>query len=106
VLVEFDPKQVSFDQLLQVFWRSHDPTQGNRQGPDVGDQYRSAVFTFDDAQVKTARASMAVAQKEYDTPITTEISPMRTFWIAEDYHQQYDEKNGGSACGIGLPKGI
>jgi peptide-methionine (S)-S-oxide reductase len=106
VLVEFDPKIVSYEQLLEVFWRSHDPTQGNRQGPDVGDQYRSAVWTFDDAQTKIARASMASAQKELSSPITTEIAPMRAFWIAEDYHQQYDEKNGGSACGIGLPKGI
>jgi peptide-methionine (S)-S-oxide reductase len=106
VLVEFDPKRVSYEQLLEVFWRSHDPTQGNRQGPDVGDQYRSAIWTFGDGQAKVARASMASAQKELSSPITTEIAPMPAFWIAEDYHQQYDEKNGGSSCGTGFGQGI
>src|SRR5207247_11220589 len=81
VLVEFDPKLVSFEQLLEVFWRSHDPTQGDRQGPDVGDQYRSAIWTFDDAQTTIARASMASVQKEIDRPVTTEIQRMGTCWI-------------------------
>ena len=98
VLVEFDPKKVSYQQLLQVFWDSHDPTTQNRQGPDVGDQYRSAIFTFSDAEAKMARESMAQEQKKLDRPVTTEIRPIGPFYLAEKYHQQYDEKTGRHSC--------
>jgi peptide-methionine (S)-S-oxide reductase len=98
VLVEFDPAQVSYDKLLQTFWNSHDPTTKNRQGPDVGDQYRSAIFTFSPEQAKTAQASLAAEQKNYDKPITTEVRPIGVFYKAEDYHQQYDEKTGRHSC--------
>lgn len=103
VLVEFDPKKVSYQQLLRVFWDSHDPTTKNRQGPDVGDQYRSAIFTFSDAEAKMARESMAQEQKRLDRPITTEVRPIGRFYKAEDYHQQYDEKTGRHSCP--LPRG-
>ena len=100
VEVEFDPAQVSYEQLLAFFWESHDPTSGNRQGPDVGDQYRSAIFTFSDAQQKAALASRDAEQKKLDAPITTEIKPAQPFWIAEDYHQQWDEKHGARSCPV------
>ena len=99
-LVEFDPKVVTYEQLLKFFWESHDPTSGNRQGPDHGTQYRSAIFTFDDAQQKAALASKSGAQKALADPITTEISPIGKFWIAEGYHQQWDEKHGARSCPI------
>jgi len=102
VLVEFDPNQVSYAALLDTFWRSHDPTQGNKQGPDVGDQYRSAIWTFDDAQNGAARLSMADEQLKLDRPITTEVRRIGAFWMAEDYHQQYDEKAGKPSCGTGF----
>ncbi|GAC1557924.1 MAG: hypothetical protein NVS3B10_17560 [Polyangiales bacterium] len=106
VLVEFDPQQVTYAQLLDVFWRSHDPTTKDRQGPDLGDQYRSAIFTFDAEQAKVARASMARVQPEFPRPITTEIAPVPAFWKAEEYHQQYDEKAGHESCAVpGLPTG-
>lgn len=98
VLVEFDPKVVSFERLLEVFWGSHDPTTLNRQGPDIGDQYRSAIFTVTPEQAKIAAASMAEAQKHFRRPITTAISPLPAFWKAEEYHQQYDEKTGKESC--------
>lgn len=98
VLVEFDPKIVSYEKLLETFWTSHDPTTKNRQGPDVGDQYRSAVYTFSPAQEAAARASMAEEQKHRAKPITTELGPIKAFWKAEDYHQQYDEKTGRESC--------
>ena len=100
VLVEFDPSKVTYEQLLAFFWESHDPTSGNRQGPDVGDQYRSAIFTFGDAQQKAALASRDAEQKKLDAPITTEIKPAQPFWIAEDYHQQWDEKHGARSCPV------
>lgn len=102
VLVEFDPKMVSYEKLLDRFWRSHDPTQGDKQGPDVGDQYRSAIWTFDEAQAAAARDSMKALQKTLDRPITTEIHAIGAFWKAEEYHQQYDEKAGHSSCGTGF----
>ena len=102
VLVEFDPAKVSYDALLRTFWDSHDPTTKNRQGPDVGDQYRSAVFTFSPEEDAAARASMAAEQKNLKSPITTQLEPMGLFWKAEDYHQQYDEKTGRHSCP--LPK--
>jgi methionine-S-sulfoxide reductase len=92
--VEFDPDVVTFDQLLEVFWAMHDPTQVNRQGPDVGDQYRSAILTTSDEQRMTAEASRDRAQARFDRPISTEIVPADTFWPAEDYHQRYYDKNG------------
>ena len=98
VLVEFDPAVVSYAKLLDVFFRSHDPTTKNRQGPDVGDQYRSAVFTFSDEQAAAARAAIAREQEHLKKNVTTEVSPIGAFWKAEDYHQQYDEKTGRESC--------
>jgi peptide-methionine (S)-S-oxide reductase len=92
--VEFDPSIVTYDQLLEVFWAMHDPTQVNRQGPDVGDQYRSAIFTHSEEQQRAAEASRGRAQARFDRPIATEITPASAFWPAEDYHQQYYDKNG------------
>ena len=104
VLVEFDPAQVSYAQLLDVFWRSHDPTTKDRQGPDVGDQYRSAIFTFSSEQVAQAKTSMEEAQKRFKKPITTLVTPIGPFYKAEAYHQQYDEKTGRESCP--LPGGM
>lgn len=98
VLVEFDPAKVSYDALLRVFFESHDPTQLNRQGPDRGDQYRSAVFTFSDEQDKAVRAYVARDQAHRDKPIVTQVAPIPAFWKAEEYHQQYDEKTGTHSC--------
>ena len=98
VLVEFDPTKVTYRELLDVFWRSHDPTTLNRQGPDVGDQYRSAIFTFSDEQARAAKRSMADEQAQLDKKITTEVLPAPTFYKAEAYHQQYDEKTGRHSC--------
>lgn len=98
VLVEFDPKLVTYAELLHVFWESHDPTTKDRQGPDIGSNYRSAIFTFSDAQATAARASEADEQKRHARPITTEIRPIGRFYKAEGYHQQYDEKNGVESC--------
>jgi peptide-methionine (S)-S-oxide reductase len=102
VEVEFAPAQVSYEQLLSVFWQSHDPTTPNRQGPDVGTQYRSAVFFHDAAQEASARGSKAVLEKMkiYKRPIVTEIVPASEFYRAEDYHQQYLEKRGAKSCHI------
>jgi peptide-methionine (S)-S-oxide reductase len=105
VLVVFDPEIVSYGDLLRVFWESHDPTQGMRQGNDIGSQYRSAIFAADDSQLQAAIASRklyesALARQGYG-PITTEILPLETFWYAEDYHQQYLAKNPGGYCGLG-----
>ena len=98
VEVEFDPAQVSYDELLDLFWRSHDPTQGNRQGPDVGSQYRSAVFFHSPEQEETAAASKARIQAQLPVRVTTEVVRAGEFYEAEDYHQQYFEKQGRSAC--------
>ncbi|HET7235801.1 MAG TPA: peptide-methionine (S)-S-oxide reductase MsrA [Actinomycetota bacterium] len=92
--VTFDPDVVSFDQLLEVFWAMHDPTQIDRQGPDVGDQYRSVIFAASDEQRAAAEASKARAQERFDRPIATQIEGDATFWPAEDYHQRYYGKNG------------
>ena len=101
VQVEFDPAKVSYDQLLDIFWANHDPTTPNRQGPDVGTQYRSAIFFHDAAQESAARASKERWQAKFSKPIVTEITPARDFWMAEDYHQQYLEKRGLAHCHIG-----
>jgi peptide-methionine (S)-S-oxide reductase len=105
VLVVFDPKVVTFDALLKVFWESHNPTQGMRQGNDVGTQYRSAIFASSDAQLAAARASrdayaQVLAQHGYGA-ITTEIRVAPEFYYAEGYHQQYLAKNPGGYCGLG-----
>jgi peptide-methionine (S)-S-oxide reductase len=92
--VDFDPDRVTFDQLLEVFWAMHDPTQVDRQGPDIGDQYRSVVFTQSAEQQAAAEASKERAQARFDRPIATEILPLQAFYPAEDYHQAYYEKNG------------
>lgn len=94
VQVEFDPEQVGFDELLEVFWASHDPTQRNRQGPDVGTQYRSAIFVHDEDQAERARASLARVQEGLRDPVATEITPVSVFYPAEAYHQRYLEKRG------------
>jgi peptide-methionine (S)-S-oxide reductase len=105
VLVVYDPKQVSYDDLLRVFWEGHDPTQGMRQGNDVGTQYRSAIYTTSQAQAEAARASReryqaALNERGLDQ-ITTEIADAGPFYYAEDYHQQYLAKNPGGYCGLG-----
>jgi peptide-methionine (S)-S-oxide reductase len=107
VLVEFDPTRVSYRQLLDVFFANHDPTTMNRQGPDVGDQYRSAVFTFSEAQAAAARATAAREESRLGRHVTTAIGPIGAFYEAEAYHQQYDEKTGTHACpiGVGAPQG-
>jgi len=105
VLVVFDPKKISYEQLLKVFWESHNPTQGMRQGNDVGTQYRSAIYTFSDAQAKAVEASKAAYQGALSAKgvgtITTEIAPAGPFYFAEDYHQQYLAKNPNGYCGLG-----
>lgn len=92
--VTFDDERVSFDQLLELFWALHDPTQVNRQGPDIGDQYRSAIFTHSPEQQAAAEASKERAQARFSKPIATQIVPLSTFYPGEDYHQAYYEKNG------------
>jgi peptide-methionine (S)-S-oxide reductase len=105
VLVVFDPGQVTFDQLLKVFWEGHDPTQGMRQGNDVGTQYRSGIYCIDDEQRQAAETSRDAFQGELKAAgygrITTEIVPAPEFYYAEDYHQQYLAKNPGGYCGLG-----
>ena len=98
--VEYDPFQVSYDELLKVFGDIHDPTQLNRQGPDVGAQYRSAIFFHTPEQEAAARASKERLQSSgrYNRPIVTEITPASEFWMAEEYHQQYLAKRGQKSC--------
>lgn len=100
VQVEYDPEAVSYEELLEVFWKNHDPTQVNRQGPDVGSQYRSAIFYSDEEQRRTAEAAKERAQGSYRSPIATEITPAGTFYRAEEYHQRYFEKKGISSCPV------
>ena len=105
VLVVFDPSHVSFDQLLKLFWESHDPTQGMRQGNDVGSQYRSAIYFTSDAQHAAIENSLTMYQQRLNAAgfgdITTEIKPLGEFFYAEPYHQQYLAKNPNGYCGIG-----
>ena len=105
VLVVFDPSRTSYDALLRLFWENHDPTQGMRQGNDVGTQYRSVIFTHSDAQANTAEASRRMFQDELTKAgygeIQTEIRPAGEFYFAEDYHQQYLAKNPFGYCGLG-----
>jgi len=102
VRVTFAPERVSFDDLLEVFWRAHDPTQVNRQGPDVGSQYRSAIFFHSSAQERAARASRdaLAASRKWGRPIATEITAAGPWWRAEEYHQRYFEKMGRVGCAI------
>ncbi len=99
-LIEFDTMLVSFETLLKQFFRMHDPTQLNRQGPDVGDQYRSAIFYFDDRQRLAAEAVKKELQTDFDKPIVTEITKASEFYPAEEYHQKFTEKTGQGACHI------
>jgi peptide-methionine (S)-S-oxide reductase len=103
VEVDYDPSKVSYEDLLKVFWENHDPTQLNRQGPDYGTQYRSAIFYHSPEQEQEARASKEALQKSgrFARPIVTQIVPATTFYEAEDYHQQYLEKRGLASCHIG-----
>jgi peptide-methionine (S)-S-oxide reductase len=105
VLVAFDPKTIPYERLLKTFWENHNPTQGMRQGNDVGTQYRSAIYTFDQAQREAADISKAMYQKALAAKglgtITTEIAPSGEFYFAEDYHQQYLAKNPAGYCGLG-----
>ena len=100
--ITFDPAKVSYAKLLDLFWRMHDPTQVNRQGPDTGTQYRSAIFYYSPEQKAAAEASKAALDKsgKYKKPIATQILPAGPFYRAEEYHQRYFEKNGGPACHI------
>jgi len=102
VEVDFDPSVVSYDRLLDVFWNAHDPTQVNRQGPDVGTQYRSVIFTHSPEQEKAAIASRDRLDQSgrFRRPIATQIEPAGTFWRAEDYHQQYIAKRGLGSCHV------
>ena len=105
VLVVFDPKRIAYEELLRTFWESHDPTQGMRQGNDVGTQYRSGIYVFDEAQRRAAEASKAaygraLAGRGYGA-VTTEIADAGPFYFAEDYHQQYLAKNPMGYCGLG-----
>jgi len=115
VRVVFDPERISYDELLKVFWEEHDPTQGMRQGSDVGTQYRSAIYTYTDDQKRAAEASRESYQRELSTAgfgeITTEIADAPEFYFAEDYHQQYLAKNPAGYCpnhatGVTLPDGF
>jgi peptide-methionine (S)-S-oxide reductase len=106
VLVVFDPTKVSYEQLLKVFWESHDPTQGMRQGNDRGTQYRSAIYTYSDAQLEVAKSSLLKYQNDlkqagHKADITTEVKPAGDFYYAEEDHQQYLAKNPMGYCGIG-----
>jgi len=106
VQVVYDPSKIRYEDLLRIFWESHDPTQGMRQGADVGTQYRSAIFAIDEAQLAAARVSKdayqrALAAAGHARQITTEIAPAPGFYYAEDYHQQYLAKNPDAYCGIG-----
>jgi peptide-methionine (S)-S-oxide reductase len=105
VLVVFDPHETSYEALLKIFWESHDPTQGMRQGNDVGTVYRSAIYTYGPEQLRAAEASRQAYQRVLSQggygPITTEIAPAGPFYYAEDYHQQYLAKNPGGYCGLG-----
>jgi len=102
VQVEFDPERVSYDDLLEVFWSSHDPTQVNRQGPDYGSQYRTEIFFHTPEQEVAATRSKAEAQTRFRKPIATGISPAPDFYPAEEYHQRYLEKKGLASCTVTL----
>ncbi|KEZ78787.1 peptide-methionine (S)-S-oxide reductase MsrA [Salinisphaera hydrothermalis] len=94
VQIRFDPERIAYTDLLDVFWQHHDPTTRDRQGWDIGRQYRSAIFTHDDTQLAEARASLDARQAELNKPVVTDIEPLEAFYRAEDYHQRYLEKTG------------
>ncbi len=98
VLVEFDPKKVSYERLLEIFWSIHDPMQVGGQGPDIGDSYRSAVWTYGDDELAAAKRSLAAQEKAEGATFTTTVKPAAPFWVAEGYHQQYAKKTGHDAC--------
>lgn len=102
VQVEFDPAKVSYERLLELFWANHNPTTLNRQGPDIGTQYRSVIFYHDNEQRQAAEASKKAvdASGKFKSPVVTTLEPAKTFWKAEDYHQQYLAKRGLSTCHI------
>jgi len=102
VLIEFDPTQIQFDALLDVFWNCHSPTEWHRQGPDIGSQYRSAIFYHDEQQRNSAEASKQLLESsgKFSQPIVTEITAATAFYKAEEYHQRYIEKNGGGHCNL------
>ncbi|HXW34426.1 MAG TPA: peptide-methionine (S)-S-oxide reductase MsrA [Acidimicrobiales bacterium] len=100
VLVTFDPKVISYEDLLEQFWRHHDPTTPNRQGPDVGTQYRSAIFFYSPEQKQIAENSAKRFQDRFRRPIVTDIVPASTFWPAEEYHQRYTERTGFGGCHV------
>lgn len=106
VSVDYDPEQISYEKLLDVFWDSHDPTTLNQQGPDIGTQYRSVVFFHNKQQERAARASKERLESSgrYANPIVTEIVPAATFYCAEEYHQRYLEKQGLATCSIPEPR--
>ncbi len=104
VEVTYDPEKIPYEQLLAVFWAEHDPTQLNRQGPDIGDQYRSAIFVHDAEQRAAAEASRDRVQERITKPVVTQIEDAPTFWPAEDYHQQYLEKRGLASCHVSLAR--
>jgi peptide-methionine (S)-S-oxide reductase len=105
VRVVFEPQRITYDELLRIFWENHDPTQGMRQGNDVGTQYRSGIYCYGDVQLRAAEASRDAYQERLRAagygPITTEVLPAPEFYYAEDYHQQYLAKNPGGYCGLG-----
>lgn len=98
--LEFDPEKISYKDLVMQFFRMHDPTQLNRQGPDVGDSYRSGIYYFDDEQKMIAEEVKQQSQKDFEQPIVTEIKPAAPFYQAEDYHQKYAERTGRGMCHI------
>lgn len=100
VLLEFDPEKVSYETLCRQFFRMHDPTQLNRQGPDIGDSYRSAIFCFDDDQLQTAENVKKASQANFKEPVVTRIEKAGPFYEAEDYHQKYTERTGRGMCHI------
>jgi peptide-methionine (S)-S-oxide reductase len=104
VEVSYDPEQIAYEQLLAVFWAEHDPTQLNRQGPDVGDQYRSVIFVHDAEQRAAATASRDRVQERLSRPVVTQIEDAATFWTAEDSHQRYLEKRGLASCSVSLAR--
>ena len=101
--ITFDPRRISYEQLLAAFWRMHDPTTLNRQGWDFGDQYRSAIFVHDEDQAARAAASRDREQDSLVRPIVTEITPATTFHVAEDYHQHYFSRSGAGSCAVTIP---
>ena len=100
VLLEFDPKKVTYETLLKQFFHMHDPTQLNRQGPDIGDSYRSVIFYFDDMQKLQAEKIRDESQANFDKPIVTQISPVTDFYKAEDYHQKFTQRTGRGMCHV------